>query len=108
MVIEKEIAEKIALYNTAVDGGEALEVGHLKDRPIKVNTGWITKVESDWLEELFMAEEKWIDVRTDTVEYGHGKWLPIVITSKELPKYNTLTGMAWYEFEYKVAYRNKV
>lgn len=108
MVIEKDIAEKIALYNTAVDGGEALEVGHLKDRPIKVNTGWITKVESDWLEELFMAEEKWIDVRTDTVEYGHGKWLPIVITSKELPKYNTLTGMAWYEFEYKVAYRNKV
>ncbi len=97
--IEKETIDRTRVYNEGVVPGESVEIGHQKSRPMKVNTGWLTKEQVDWLEDFFMAEQKMVDM--------DGKFLPIVISSNVFKKYDSILRKTSLEFEWRVAFKNK-
>lgn len=97
--IEKETIGKHRLYNTPVTKGQIAEINHQKQDIIKISTGFLTRQQVDWLEDLFLAEEKFIDI--------NGKFIPFTITSSVFKKYDSKSNIHGYEFEILPAFKNR-
>jgi hypothetical protein len=93
--IEKETVQVTKLYDTPATTGEYSDVYPIKKDKFKHNTGWITKAQADWIEDLFIAERKFV--------IAEGKFIPIVIQTVQHGKYNSQTGKTFYEIEYAYA-----
>lgn len=111
--VEQDIVERTVLYDSPLIPGAFSNVNSLKTNPVQVNSGWITPAQADWLESLLMAEVVMIDVRADSDDYTHGKFLPIVISSLVVNKgvvkeYDSIVKKVCIELEYSVAFKNKV
>lgn len=98
--VEKEKVQRIKLFNTAVTTGEFADVNHMITDKFKQASGFITKAEADWLEDLFIAEQKFV--------IAEGKFLPITISNVSAGKYNSQTGKTFYEIDYEYAEANPV
>ena len=97
---EKDLVQTTRLFDTPVVTGESSEIGHQKSDKYKVNTGWISKAQVDWLEDVFLAEHKVVD--------KDGMFIPIIITTSALKKHDSNSTLFFYEFEYQLAYKNNV
>ncbi len=98
--IEKETVQRTMLFDTSVTTAEYADVNHLVKDKFKHASGFITKDEADWLEDLFIAEQKFI--------IAEGKFIPISISTISHGKYNSQTGKTFYELEYSYAETNPV
>lgn len=97
--IEKQTAQNITLFDTAVDVGEFAEHNHIKDDVYKISTGFINRENADWLQDFFIAEKKlWI---------LNGKYIPVVILNVTETPYKTQENIISYEIELRIAYQNK-
>lgn len=97
--IEKESIQITTLFNTPVVNGEFLEVSHQKSNKFKVNSGWITREAADWLEDILLAEKKFIDI--------DDQFVPIIISTTTQKKYDSVSTLYSYEFEYMLAFKNR-
>jgi len=98
--IEKETVQKIMLYDTPIVNGAFSEVNINKKDSFKVASGWLTKAQVDWLEDFFIAEQKFTE--------AYGQFIPIILKSNTFKKYDSRSGKTPYEFEYYHAFTNSV
>lgn len=97
---EKERIQKTILFNTPVVSGEFSNINNLVSDKFKLSSGWITKAQSDWLQDLFIAEQVFI--------IAFNQFMPITITTLSQKKYDSQTNLFYYELEYSYAFQNKV
>jgi hypothetical protein len=98
--IEKETIQVSKVWNAAPTIGEYKDVNHMVKNNFSVSSGWITKEEADWLQDLFIAEQKFI-IASD-------RFIPIIINTVTAGKYNSQTGKTFYQIEYSFADTNPV
>jgi hypothetical protein len=98
--IENENVQRIKLYDAPVTTGEFSNINNLKKNTYKVSTGWITKAQADWLEDFFVAEQKFVDYKS--------MFVPIIVTSSSVKKYDSKSGKIAYTIEYYHAFTNTV
>lgn len=72
----------------------------VKIRKFKQSTGFITKAELKWLDELFVSENKFI--------IRNSKLVPIIITSQSKPSYSSQQNLNSFEFEFYAALEESV
>lgn len=98
---EKEVAERIYRTDDAAHLGMNSENQHEKTETFKVFSGWKTKDELDWLEDIFLAK-----YRVEVLDFL--TFMPIVITSKKYRKHKTSENLRGIEIEYYHQLRSTV
>lgn len=91
LMVEKETAQTIRQYNTAIASGEINDFNLQKTVKKTINTGWLTKAQADWVEGLFTSEKKLID--------NGSAFLPVNIANSDIKKYTSTDGKTAYEIE---------
>lgn len=95
-----ESARKLLNYPYDITKGEYFDNKIFKIKKFKQSSGFITKEESKWLDELLLAERKFF--------IGESSNIPIVITSKTKPVYSSQQNLYSFDFEYFVAFEDVV
>lgn len=98
--IDKETIQKTILYDTPANTPEFKDTNHLLIEVFTIQTGFITKVEADWLQDLFVAESKYI--------VAESQFIPISIKNLEQTKYDSNTGKTSYKVDFIYATENPV
>lgn len=98
---EKEVSDRIYRTDDANHLGMYSQSQHEKTDILKVFSGWKTKDELDWMEDLFLA--KYVVEVMDIVTF-----MPIIITSKRYRKHKTNENLVGVEIEYYRQLKSKV
>lgn len=98
--IEKETVQSTRVFGSLYSHSQFSNVNHDKKDTFTIHTGWLTKVEMDYLQELFLAEYAYID--------AYNGFAPIVIMNKKEYKYDSDTGKSAYAIECYLSNTNNV
>jgi len=98
--IERNIAERVLGYDFVATQGALFQSYARKQTINQQSTGWKTKEEIDWLEELFISEYVVLDDGT--------QWIPLIINKNTVQKYKSKDNLFALVFEYVYAWTDEV
>lgn len=96
--VKSDVAERITSFSYDPVNGAYEKYASKGTNPFKQTTGWKTKAEIDYLEELFYSK--------NVFECVDGEFVPVIITTQGAQKYDSRTNMYAFMFEYYYAFNN--
>lgn len=97
---EKEVIKKTTLFDTPVVDGQFAEVNAKRKQVFKISTGFLKQEELNWVEDLFIAEKKFIA--------ANDMFVPITIKTISQKQKDSQSNLFFYELEYEYAFSNSV